>query len=265
MRKPRIAELLIVGVIALSSSVLAQYPQVYQPKPGTVPSSSQAGTNVTRKPAGTPEVVSMTPKEVDVGGKREVVFELKNLEPSQVTAVEGWGSCQKIVGFAPASATAIKITIDIPAASASSCDIQLKARTGRALYGHIKLSSPEERKRRADAEKQVAQATAQSQQFYNQMKAAQSAVGKQWTVQFANGQKDSWTVFHTPDDQGVPIHFKNAAGQEMQISHANGVVNIVTKQGCLMMGQLRGNKAEGQVLYGCSQPQGSRWSATIQQ
>ena len=105
-------------------------------------------------------------------------------------------------------------------------------------------------------------ATAQSNQYMNQMKAAQSVVGSKW-VMTIGGQKDTYTVFHQSDDQGMNIHFKNMAGQEVQISHMGGQLQIATKAGCMMMGQVHGTTAEGQVVFGCGVPQGTRWSAVI--
>lgn len=92
----------------------------------------------------------------------------------------------------------------------------------------------------------------------------QRKVGKAWVVEFANGQKDTWTMFHKADDGGLPMHFRSSSGQEMQISNSNGIINVVMKQGCIMNGHLIEGKVQGLVLYGCTQPRGIRFVATVQ-
>jgi hypothetical protein len=93
--------------------------------------------------------------------------------------------------------------------------------------------------------------------------ADQRMVGKSWSVVFANGQKDTWTMFHKADDKGVPMYFRDSSGQEMQITCAHGSVNIVTKQSCIITGHIIKGNVRGQVLYGCPQPHGTRFTASV--
>ncbi len=271
VHKLRAALPIVAGVLALCLSAQAQYPQIYMPKKGSTPAtskqdSSAPSTDIQRKPGATPEVESMSPESIEAGGVREVVFNVRNLDTNQIMEVKGWGQCQKVIGFTADGPQKLRVKIDVPQMSYSgSCDIQIRPRGTRAAYAHLRLVSPEEAKRNADAHRQQAAAAAQQKQYMDKFMSEQAKVGKLWTVQFGNGQKDTWTMFHRPEDQGTPMFFKNTSGHEMQLSHSNGAVNIVTKEGCIMMGQINGNKAQGQVLYGCSQPQGTQFTATIQQ
>lgn len=267
MRTLRVAVSLAFIVLVLTAVGFAQYPKIYQPRnvPGTKQPTgdSQSPADLQRDKGDTPEVVAITPKCLVTGKRGDVVLKLKGVLPSQVTNVKGYGQCQSATTFAQVPPDQIKLTFDVPVSSSNgSCDIQLQTSRRRTLYAHLCLNSPEEAKRREDAEKLERAGNAQANQYMNQMKAAQSVVGSKWVMTIGS-QKDTYTVFHQSDDQGMNIHFKNTAGQEVQISHMGGQLQIVSKAGCMMMGKVAGTKADGQVVFGCGVPQGTKWSAVV--
>jgi hypothetical protein len=213
--------------------------------------------NVRRKGDPTPEA---TASAIEGGRKQEVSIAISKVDATIFDAVRGYKPCNRLENFRILSPTQVKVTIDLTGIQQTDdCSIYFVSGDRPVLYANLDVMGREsvEEKRRADAMQSESQLSADQQ-----LALGKKRMGKLWTVTFANGKTDRWTLT-APSGDGISYRFKSASGKSVEITHSLGAA-MIQMGDCTMQARIEGKSAEGVALDSCGVPAGTKFTAAIQ-
>jgi hypothetical protein len=218
----------------------------------------QKSLDVWRKKGPTPEVRG---GDMEDGRKQDVVVTVSNVDARLFDAVRAYKPCNKIESFQILSATKVKLTIDLTGGtSGENCSLSFRQGGRIIAYADINVLDRETAKQNH----MVNAMQSESQLPYEQQVAlGKKRIGKVWTVKFANGRTERWTLVGPVPDSDISYRFKSASGKIMEILYSVGTATIKTGE-CTMQAPIRDNSAEGVAMDGCDVPLGTKFTALIQ-
>lgn len=224
----------------------------------TYASGVKKSLDVRRRGDPTPEV---TASAIQAGRKQEVSIAISKIDATAFDAVRGYKPCNRLENFRILSPTQVKVTIDLTGVQqADDCSIYFVSGGRPVVYANIDVMGKEavEEKRRQDAMQSEAQMPSDQQ-----IALGKNRIGKLWTVKFANGKTDRWTLTAPAEEGSVTYRFKSASGKNVEITHSLGAAMIQMGE-CTMQARIEGKSAEGVALDSCGVPVGTKFTAAIQ-
>jgi hypothetical protein len=233
-------------ILLLASAVLA------------MAQAPKSGFNVERKAAGTPEISSTVPAQIENGKQTDVVLKGKNFAAGTPSSS---GPC-KVLKSSLVSATEARFTIVSTSEDGGECNFSL----GR-VGGTVKVLPTPAAAARMEKEKEAQHAKdmAAAQKTLDFLKNAPATMGKKWTVTLPTGKADTWTRKEAADSDSNP-EFKNAAGEAVQIMLAPPDAVVVQVGACVFTGKLVDTRVTGEAPLPASMCKygTGKWSATIE-
>lgn len=220
----------------------------------------QKSLDVWRKGGPTPEA---TGAEMESGRKQTISLKFTNFDARLIDSVRSYKPCNKLEGLQVVSPTEVKLSVDLTGSTADAsetCYLNFRSGGKTVLQADVEvigLEDVKQKHRNAAMEKEMQLPEQQ------RLALARQKIGKLWTVQFANGKTDRWSLVGSSPEDDTRFRFKAANQQTLEIGYMAGTAMIQMGE-CMMQAVIEGKSVEGTALTNCSVPMGTKFTATIQ-